>query len=260
MSEAQNILLVEPVGAHTLLLRLNRPEKRNALATDLLGRIADALDGAAADPAIRAVVITGADRFFAAGADIAELASRDTGGALADLRPAIWTRIRSFAKPLIAAVEGWSLGAGNELVMCCDLVVAGESAKFGQPETNLGIIPGAGGTAVLPRLVGRSRAMRMVLLGDPLSAAEALQAGLVAQVVEDGQALSVATDLATRIAARAPLAMQQGKAMVRATFETHQSAHLLLERQAFSALFGTADKREGTAAFFEKRDPQWSGT
>ncbi|WP_066601421.1 enoyl-CoA hydratase-related protein [Sphingobium cupriresistens] len=260
MSEAQNILLVEPLAAHILLLRLNRPEKRNALATDLLGRIADALDAAAGDPAIRAVVITGADRFFAAGADIAELASRDTGGALADPRPAIWTRIRGFAKPLIAAVEGWSLGAGNELVMCCDLVVAGESAKFGQPETNLGIIPGAGGTAILPRLVGRSRAMRMVLLGDPLSAAEALQAGLIAQMVEDGQALSVATELATRIAARAPLAMQQGKAMVRATFETHQSAHLLLERQAFSALFGTADKREGTSAFFEKRDPQWSGT
>ncbi len=259
MSDAQDILLVERAGGHGLVLRLNRPEKRNALATDLLGRVADALDAAAADPQVRVVVLTGTERFFAAGADIRELAARDTAGALADPRPAIWARIRGFVKPLIAAVEGWSLGAGNELVMCCDLVVAGQGAKFGQPETSLGIIPGAGGTAVLPRLVGRSRAMKMVLLGDPLTAVEAQQAGLVADVVEDGAALAAALDLAARIAGRAPLAMQQGKAMVRAALETHQAAHLILERQAFSALFGTADKREGTAAFFEKRDPQWSG-
>ncbi|WP_069337667.1 enoyl-CoA hydratase-related protein [Sphingobium yanoikuyae] len=259
MNEAPDILLIERAATNVLLLRLNRPEKRNALATDLLGRVADALDEASIDPDVRTVVITGSDRFFAAGADINELASRDTAGALADPRPAIWARIRGFAKPLIAAVEGWSLGAGNELVMCCDLVIAADGAKFGQPETNLGIIPGAGGTATLPRLVGRSRAMKMVLLGDPLSAREALDAGLVAEVVDQGQALAVALALASRIATRAPLAMQQGKAMIRAAFETHQSAHLLLERQAFSALFGTADKREGTTAFFEKRDPQWSG-
>ena len=256
---SHDMLLLERAGAHGLLIRMNRTDKRNALATDLLGAIADALDDAAADPQVRAVVLTGSERIFAAGADINELASRQTAGALADPRPAIWARIRGFPKPLIAAVEGWSLGAGNELVMCCDLVVAGEGAKFGQPETNLGIIPGAGGTAVLPRLVGRSRAMLMVLLGEPLSAAEAHQAGLVARVVDDGKALSAALDLAARIAGRAPLAMQQGKAMVRAAFETHQSAHLLLERQAFSALFGTADKQEGTSAFFEKRDPQWNG-
>ncbi|MFT3965832.1 MAG: enoyl-CoA hydratase-related protein [Sphingobium sp.] len=260
MSEGADILLVERVGAHVALLRLNKPEKRNALATDLLGRVADALDAAAADGSVRVAVVTGTDRFFAAGADINELAARATGGALGDPRPAIWTRIRGFAKPLIAAVEGWSLGAGNELVMCCDLVVAGQGASFGQPETNLGIIPGAGGTAVLPRLVGRSRAMEMVLLGTAMTADEARQAGLVARVVDDGAALDAALALAERIAARAPLAMQQGKAMVRASFETHQSAHLILERQAFSALFGTADKIEGTTAFFEKRNPQWSGT
>lgn len=259
MSEAPDILLVEHVADTVLLLRLNRPDKRNALATDLLSRIAGALDDAASDSSVRAVVITGSDRIFAAGADINELAARNVDGALSDPRPTIWARIRGFAKPLIGAVEGWSLGAGNELVMCCDLVVAGQSAKFGQPETNLGIIPGAGGTAILPRLVGRSRAMKMVLLGDPMSAAEALHSGLIAEIAEDGQALAVALDLAARIAARAPLAMQQSKSMVRAAFDTHQSAHLLLERQAFSALFGTADKREGTSAFFEKRDPAWSG-
>lgn len=256
---SDDILVTERTGEHGLLLRLNRPEKRNALATDLLSRIGDALDQAAFDTSVRVVVITGSDRIFAAGADINELAERDTAGALSDPRPALWARIRGFSKPLIAAVEGWSLGAGNELVMCCDLVVAGQGAKFGQPETNLGIIPGAGGTAILPRLVGRSRAMKMVLLGDPLSATEAMAAGLVAEVTEDGQALATALELAARIAGRAPLAMQQGKAMVRASFETHQAAHLVMERQAFSALFGTADKCEGTAAFFEKRDPQWRG-
>jgi enoyl-CoA hydratase len=259
MTKAQDILLAEPKGEGVLLLRLNRPEKRNALATDLLSRVAEALDAAAADPAVRVAVITGSDRFFAAGADIKELATRDTNGALSDPRPAIWARIRGFAKPLIAAVEGWSLGAGNELVMCCDLVVSGESGKFGQPETNLGIIPGAGGTATLPRLVGRSRAMRMVLLGEPLDAREAMTAGLVCDVVEDGQALTVALAMAATLASRAPLAIQQGKAMVRAAFETTQAAHLTLERQAFSALFGTQDKQEGTTAFFEKRSPEWKG-
>jgi enoyl-CoA hydratase len=260
MTGSPDILLTERPAEHVLLLRLNRPEKRNALATDLLTAVADALDRVAADRGIRSVVITGADRFFAAGADIKELASRDTGGALADPRPAIWARIRGFSKPLIAAVEGWSLGAGNELVMCCDLVVAGRSARFGQPETNLGIVPGAGGTATLPRLVGRTRAMKMVLLGEPLSAEEAMQAGLVGDVVDDGGALPAALAMASRIAARAPLAMQQGKALVRAALETTQAAHLVLERQGFAALFGTADKREGVAAFFDKRDPVWSGT
>lgn len=256
---SDDILLSERGEPGVLVLRLNRPEKFNALATDLLGRVADALDHAAGDEAIRAVVITGTDKVFAAGADIRELATRRTDGALADLRPAIWARIRAFPKPLIAAVEGWSLGAGNELVMCCDLAVSGERGKFGQPETNLGIIPGAGGTSTLPRLVGRSAAMKMVLLGEALSAREALAAGLVCEVVEDGQALPTAIALAAKIAARAPLAMQQGKAMVRATFDTHHAAHLTMERQAFAALFGTADKDEGTKAFLEKRDPSWTG-
>lgn len=259
MSDNAQILLRERHGEHVLVLRLNRPEKFNALATDLLEQLAQALDEASSDPGVRAAVITGSDKVFAAGADIAELASRQTDGALNDPRPAIWSRIRNFPKPLIAAVEGWSLGAGNELVMCCDLAVSGERGKFGQPETNLGIIPGAGGTATLPRLVGRSLAMKMVLLGTPISAREALAAGLVCEVVEDGKALEAAVAMAERIASRAPLAMQQGKAMVRASFDTTQSTHLTMERQAFSALFGTADKVEGTTAFLEKREPQWTG-
>ncbi len=259
MSEENGMLIVEAFGEYCVLIRLNRPEKRNALATDLLAAVANALDAAGRDDKVRVAVITGGDKIFAAGADINELAMRNAAGALADPRPAIWGRIRGFAKPLIAAVEGWSLGAGNELVMCCDLVVAGRGAKFGQPETNLGIVPGAGGTAILPRLVGRSRAMRMVLLGDPLNADEALQAGLVAQVVDDGEALNAALSLADRIAGRAPVAMRQGKALVNAALDTHASAHLVMERQGFAALFGTADKAEGVKSFFEKRPAQWTG-
>jgi enoyl-CoA hydratase len=259
MTDMQDMLIVERPSDGVVLLRLNRPAKRNALAADLLGALADALDAAARDTAVRCAIVTGGERFFAAGADIGELAGRDVAGALADIRPVIWSRIRGFAKPLIAAVEGWSLGAGNELVMCCDLVVAGRGAKFGQPESNLGIVPGAGGTAVLARLVGRSRAMRMVLLGDPLSAEEAKAAGLIAEIVEDGAALGTALALAVRVAGRAPLAMRQAKALVQAAYEMHLGAHLQMERQCFSALFGTADRTEGISAFLEKRDPHWTG-
>lgn len=201
----------------------------------------------------------GAEQVFAAGADLNELAAKDVAGALDDPRPAIWAKIRGFRKPLVAAVEGWCLGAGNELLMCCDLAVAGNGARFGQPETNLGIIPGAGGTATLPRLVGRMAAMKMVLLGEPIDAATALALGLVAEVVEPGAAVERALALAGALAARAPLAMRQAKAMVNAAFDLPHQAHLHAERQAFSVLFGSADKAEGISAFFEKRGPRWSG-
>lgn len=141
----------------------------------------------------------------------------------------------------------------------CGFVISGGSAKFGQPETNLGIIPGAGGTATLPRIVGRGHAMKMVLLVEALTASEALHAGLLTDVVDDGNAVAAALELAEKIAARDPLAMQQGKALVRAGFETHQTAHLAMERQVFAGLFGTADKVEGVAAFLEKRPPVWQG-
>lgn len=259
MSDQADILLLEGPEAGVLTLRLNRPDKRNALATPLLVRVAEALDDAARDPLVRCAVITGGARVFAAGADIGEMLDRDVVGALADVRPALWSRIRAFPKPLLAAVEGWALGAGNELVMCCDLVVAGRGAKFGQPETNLGIIPGAGGTATLPRLVGRTAAMRMVLLGETVTAEEAMALGLVSHITEDGGALELAGALARRIAARAPIAMRQGKAMVAAAFDTGHAAHLALERQAFSGLFGTLDRKEGVTAFLEKREPDWQG-
>lgn len=253
------MILTEVAVEGVTVIRLNRPEKRNALATDLLGTVADALDIAGTDDNIRCVVITGSERVFAAGADINEMVERRVAGALSDIRPALWQRIRAFPKPLVAAVEGWCLGAGNELLMCCDLSVAARGARFGQPETNLGIMPGAGGTAILPRLVGRNAAMRMVLLGDPITAEEAASLGLVTEVVEDGAALEAALKMASRIAARAPLAMRQAKASICASFDLPLTAHFAMERQAFAALFGSEDKQEGVAAFVEKRSPVWNG-
>ena len=239
-------LIAESGGEGVLLLRLNRPEKRNALATPLLRELERSLAEAATDDAIRCVVLN-------------EIAAKDVAGALADPRPGIWSGIRLFPKPLLAAVEGWCLGAGNELLMCCDLAIAGAGARFGQPETNLGIMPGAGGTATLPRLVGRSAAMKMVLLGEPIDASTALALGLVAEVVDHGEAVARALALALMIARRAPIAMRQAKAMVHAAFDLPHQAHLAAERQSFAALFGSADKAEGIAAFFEKREPVWTG-
>lgn len=252
-------LLIESPANDVRLLRLNRPEKRNALATLLLKDIAEALEAGDVDDNVRAFVITGGDKIFAAGADINEMAPKGAPEGLADVRPGLWARIRGTRKPIVAAVEGWCLGAGNELLMCCDIAIASKEAKFGQPETNLGIIPGAGGGATLARLVGRARAMKMVLTGAAITADEALQYGLVAEIVEPGGATKRAVELAKEIAARAPLAMQQAKAVVNAAFDLPHAAHLTFERQAFSLLFSTEDKKEGVAAFLEKKKPEWKG-
>lgn len=258
MSDSEELILEKPADG-VRLLRLNRPEKRNALATPLLEAIAVALEEGDADDAICTFVISGGDKIFAAGADINEMAPKQAPEGLADVRPGLWRRIRSIRKPVVAAVEGWCLGAGNELLMCCDIAVASKEAKFGQPETNLGIIPGAGGGATLARLVGRSRAMQMALTGKPITADEALSFGLVAEVVESGGATARAIELASEIASRAPLAMQQAKAVIKAAFDMPHEANLAFERQAFSLLFSTEDKKEGVNAFLEKRKPEWRG-
>ena len=256
----ERALLIEQPNAGVRLLRLNRPERRNALATSLLQEIAAALAAADADAAVGAVVITGSDEVFAAGADIDELAAADRDEPIESPRYRAWQAIRGFAKPLLAAVEGWCLGAGLELTMCCDIVVAGETARFGQPETNLGIIPGAGGTAILSRLVGRALATRMVLTGEPIDARAALAAGLIAEVTPPGAALAQALALAGIIAARAPLAMRAAKASIRETGALREQEHLQAERRRFVTLLGSADKTEGIAAFREKRPPEWRGT
>ncbi|MFV3126749.1 enoyl-CoA hydratase-related protein [Niveispirillum sp. KHB5.9] len=252
-------LLIETPSDGVRLLRLNRPDRRNALATPLLSAIARALDAATGDPGIRVVVITGDAKVFAAGADIRELAASTPDDPPHGPRQAAWETIRDFPKPLVAAVEGWCLGAGCELLMCCDLSVAGAGATFGQPESSLGIMPGAGGTATLPRLVGRTLAMRMVLTGEAIDAGHAVAAGLVGEMVQAGQALDRALELANMIAGRAPLALTAAKASVRAAFELPHGDHLLHERRRFLALLGTADRQEGVAAFLEKRPPHWQG-
>jgi Enoyl-CoA hydratase/carnithine racemase len=256
MTENNELLIEGPISG-VLILTLNRPKKMNALATPLLEKVAKACENGDRSESVRAIIITGGSKVFAAGADINELRQKTSIDGLNDIRPSIWGRIRRTRKPIIAAVEGFCLGAGNELLMCADIAVAGEGAKFGQPETNLGIIPGAGGASTLPRLVGRAQAMKMVLLGQWLSANQALSYGLVADVVAEGDALALALKYASKIASRAPLALEQGKAVVKATYDMPHEAQLVFERQAFSNLLSTVDKNEGIDAFLEKRDPKW---
>ncbi|MBL8671986.1 MAG: enoyl-CoA hydratase/isomerase family protein [Alphaproteobacteria bacterium] len=246
-----------PDGVRTLTL--NRPQARNALATPLLVEVADALDAAASDERVRCAVVTGGPEIFAAGADINEIAGKDALAALADPRAAVWARIRAFPKPLLAAVEGLCLGGGHELALCADIVVAGAGAKFGQPEINLGIIPGAGGTQMIPRIAGKSVAMKMILAGEWLSAEEARACGLCAEVVESGKALARAHELAAKVAQKSPLALRLAKEAVLRAYETALAEGLAQERKSFALLCGSADKREGIAAFKEKRAPQFKG-
>lgn len=255
----QQDLLVERPTAGVLLLRLNRPERRNALATPLLRAIADAIEAAESDESVRVVVITGGEKLFAAGADINEMIANKPTDPIDTPRFAAWATVRGFSKPLIAAVEGWCLGAGAELMMCTDIVVAAKGAKIGLPETNLGIIPGAGGTATLVRRVGQARAMHMVLTGEPIGAEEAHAIGLIAGLAEQSQALTDALALAEKLAARAPLALRAAKASIRDAEQLDEAAHLRAERVRFIELMGSADKVEGVSAFLEKRAPNWQG-
>lgn len=252
-------LLIENPAVGVRLLRMNRPERRNALSTPLLEEIAHALSDADADASIRTVIITGNLKAFAAGADIDELARSTNDDAIESPRYRAWQAVRAFSKPLIAAVEGWCLGAGMELLMCCDIAIAGEDARFGQPETNLGIIPGAGGTVTLTRLIGRARAMQMVLLGEAISAAEAVDYGLIAIKAEAGAALDQALAMSSIIAGRSPLALREAKASIREATLLSEQDHIRAERQRFVGLLSSKDKAEGIAAFREKRLPVWTG-
>jgi enoyl-CoA hydratase len=241
------------------LIRINRPGQRNALNGAVMTQLVEAAERFDADPAIGAIVITGDEAAFAAGADIAEMANATTVEMMTNGRIELWDRLRRVRKPIIAAVSGWCLGGGSELAMACDLIVASESATFGQPEVNLGVIPGAGGTQRLTRAVGKSVAMEMVLNGRTLSAKEALSYGLACRVTPVEVYLSSALELANQIAARAPLAVQMGKQMVNRAFETVLADGIADERAAFYLLFSSADQKEGMAAFVEKRKPNWQG-
>ncbi len=241
------------------LVRLNRPQQLNALNQQLTTELMNALAVFDADSDIGAMVVTGNERAFAAGADIKEMAGSSAVEMLQRDAIAQFDHIRTIKKPVIAAVSGWCLGGGNELVMSCDLVVASETARFGQPEITIGVIPGAGGTQRLTRAVGKVIAMEMILNNRTLTAAEALHFGLVNRVVPVERYLDEALDLAQEIANRAPLAVQLAKEAVNQAFETSLTDGLADERRSFYLLFASQDQKEGMQAFLEKREPNWKG-
>lgn len=255
---SQKLILTE-IQDRVALLRINRPKALNALNSELMIELMDTLDRLDADDAIGAIVLTGDERAFAAGADINEMAEASSTEMLLRGHISPYDRIQKISKPVIAAVSGWCLGGGNELAMSCDMIVASESAKFGQPEIKLGVIPGAGGTQRLTKAVGKAVAMEMVLNDRNLDAGEALAYGLVNRVVPVERYLEEALEMARGIAARAPLAVRMGKEAVNRSFETHLSDGIAEERQSFYFLFSSEDQKEGMRAFAEKRKPKWKG-
>lgn len=240
-------------------VRLNRPKVLNALSPDLIAELVDALQMLDKDPEVGAIVLTGNERAFAAGADIGRMAESTVVEQIERDQFAVWDKIRRVKKPIIAAVSGWCLGGGNETAMMCDMIVASESARFGQPEIGIGIIPGAGGTQRLTQAVGKARAMELVLTGRPFTAEEALAMGLINRVVPVEVYLEEAQALAREIASKPPIAVQMGKAAVNAVLDDYLDRGLMTERRNFYMLFATEDQKEGMRAFVEKRQPVWKG-
>ncbi|MFL5906907.1 MAG: enoyl-CoA hydratase-related protein [Solirubrobacterales bacterium] len=247
------------VDGAVAVCRLNRPEARNALSPELMEELAGTLEELDVDEGVRCIVIAGSDEAFAAGADIASLAERTFQEALVSPSAAFWNRVAACRTPLVAAVSGWALGGGCELALICDLIVAAETAEFGQPEITLGIIPGGGGTQRLARVAGRQRAMELVLTGRRFGAEEAKQIGVVNEVAPEGEWLERAIDLAQRIARRPPIAVRLAKQAVLAADETSLAAGLDHERRLYELTMATEDKAEGTRAFLEKRKPDFRG-
>jgi enoyl-CoA hydratase len=241
------------------LITLNRPQAMNALNQQLMRELMDALEAFDKNDAIGAMIITGNEKAFAAGADIKEMANKSIEQMMDTDHIAVFGRIRAIRKPVIAAVSGWALGGGCEIALSCDMIVASESATFGQPEINIGVIPGAGGTQRLARAVGKVLAMEMILNDRRLSAQEAYQSGMLNRVVPVEGYLEEAFKLAEEIAARAPVAVRAAKKMINQAFERSLSEGLETEKQEFYNLFATEDQKEGMRAFVEKRKPEWKG-
>lgn len=254
----KNQYLVETHG-RVGVVRINRPKSLNALNGELVAGIMNSLDEFDEDDNIGAMVITGNEKAFAAGADITEMVDATPVSMLDRGHIAPFDRIKDIHKPVIAAVSGWCLGGGNELAMSCDMLVASETARFGQPEINLGVMPGAGGTQRLARTVGKAITMEMVLNNRVLTAEEAYQFGLVSRVVPTEVYLDEAIKLGQELAERAPLAVRFGKRAVNHAFESFLSDGIADERQSFYYLFATQDQKEGMQAFIEKRKPEWKG-
>jgi enoyl-CoA hydratase len=257
VSEAE-LVRVERDGRVAVVL-LNRPKQLNALSGELMGALAAALQELDEDREIRAIVLGGNERAFAAGADIAELAAGTPISLYENRRIDAWDAIRAVRTPLVAAVSGFCLGGGCELAMLCDLIVAAESAKFGQPEINLGVLPGAGGTQRLTRAVGKAVAMDLILTGRMLTAREALSFGLVARVVAQEAWLGEAKRVAAEIAAKSPISVRLAKEAVDKAFEAPLSVGVEFERRAFYLARASEDATEGLNAFIEKREPEFEG-
>lgn len=241
------------------LIQINRPQQLNALNSQVLKELYEVLFDVDHDETLHCSIITGNEKAFAAGADIKEMADKSAKQMEEDNQFAPFDKIRSLKKPIIAAVSGFALGGGCELVMICDIIIASESAKFGQPEINLGVIPGMGGSQRLTRAVGKYKAMEYMLTGDMFSADEAYKRGLVNFVVPNEALLSEAQALANKIASKPTLAVQAVKAMVRTAHDFNLEEGLELERKKFNSLFATEDQKEGMKAFMEKRKAVWKG-
>ena len=241
------------------LIRLNRPKAYNALNKELLSELMEVLTIFDKDDSIGVIVITGSDKAFAAGADITEMANKSADEMLSLDNISIYDQITTISKPIIAAVSGFCLGGGSELAMSCDMIFASETAVFGQPEINLGVIPGAGGTQRLTRAVGKALAMEMILNDRRISAEEALEAGLVSRIFPLHTYMEETLKIAAEISVRAPLALVTAKKMVNLAHENALTIGLEEERQAFYDLFDTEDQNEGMKAFLEKRKPEWKG-
>ena len=244
-----------PVG----IVRLNRPKVLNALNPQLMIQLAEQMEAFDADDAIRVIVLAGNERAWAAGADIGDMAERSMLEMYQRDQFAVWDRIRRLKKPIVAAVSGFALGGGCELMMLCDVVIASETTQIGQPEINIGVMPGAGGTQRLTRAVGKATAMDVILTGRFLSAKEALAAGLVSRVVPKEHFYSEALRVAHEMAAKGPVALRLAKEAVLQAHESTLSEGLAYERKLFYMLFATEDQKEGMRAFMEKRTPQFKG-
>jgi enoyl-CoA hydratase/carnithine racemase len=241
------------------LLRLNRPEARNALSPEMMEEIASELERLDPDPEVRCIVIAGSEEVFAAGADIKAMSERSFAEALRHPAASFWRRVAAVKTPLIAAVSGYALGGGCELALICDMIVASDSARFGQPEITLGIIPGGGGSQRLARVLGKQRAMEYVLTGRRFDAEMALEMGLVNKVVKKGRWLQEALELAGTVAERPPIAARLAKQAVLVADETGLSAGLEAERRLYELAMATEDRAEGMRAFLEKREPRFEG-
>jgi len=259
MNSFEYILVTREVVPYVAMIQLNRPKELNALNLQLMGEIRDALLDLDADDSVRAIVITGNERAFAAGADIKQMAGKSAIDMLKIDQFTTWDTIRKTKKPIVAAVSGFALGGGCELVMHCDMIVASETAQFGQPEINIGVMPGAGGTQRLTKAVGKALAMEMVLTGRFISAEEAKAAGLINKVVPVELYLEEAIKLASACADKSPIAIQLAKESVLKSFDTHLQEGLYFERKNFYLLFATEDQKEGMSAFVEKRKPDFKG-